>query len=74
MLERKKRRLWAAIEASAYGYGGSTLVWKVIGTSTATIYKGIKELKTPLKMLVELGKKAVEGGFIKSHKLVLWKH
>ena len=46
-LSEKGRRIWAAIEATSYGYGGATLVCKAIGMSTATLYKGIKELKNP---------------------------
>ena len=46
-LSEKGRRIWAAIEATSYGYGGATVVCKAIGMSTATLYKGIKELKNP---------------------------
>ena len=40
-LSEKGRRLWAAIEATAYGYGGSTLVCKAIGISTASRVRGV---------------------------------
>ena len=52
-LSEKGRRLWAAIEATAYGYGGATLICKALGMSTATLYKGIKELKNPNKTQAE---------------------
>ena len=40
----KSRRLWAASEAKAYGYGGISLVSQAIGISNKTIDKGLKEL------------------------------
>ena len=43
-LNEKSRRLWAASEAKAYGYGGITLVSEAIGISNKTIHKGLKEL------------------------------
>ena len=45
-LNEKGRRVWAAIEATAYGRGGVTLVCKATGISTATLYKGLRELNT----------------------------
>jgi len=64
-LSEKGRRLWAAIEATAYGYGGSTLVCKAIGMSTATLSKGLKELKNPKK---DLGRIRAPGGGRKSYQ------
>jgi len=49
-LNEKGRRLWAAIEAQSYGYGGVALVCKAIGISNATVHKGLKELKNPIIM------------------------
>ncbi len=43
-LSEKGNRLWAAVEARAYGRGGVTLVCKATGMSTATVCKGVKEL------------------------------
>jgi len=40
----KSRRLWAASEARAYGYGGIALVSQAIGISNKTIDKGLREL------------------------------
>jgi len=45
-LNEKGRRIWAAVESRSYGYGGATVVCKALGMSTATLYKGIKELKS----------------------------
>ena len=44
-LSEKGKRLWAAVEVRAYGRGGVTLVCKATGISTATVCKGVKELK-----------------------------
>jgi len=43
-LDERGRRLWAAAEAKALGYGGVSLVAKAIGVSRPTIYAGLKEL------------------------------
>jgi len=45
-LSEKGKRIWAAVEAKAYGRGGVTLVCKATGMSTVTVCKGVKELKT----------------------------
>jgi hypothetical protein len=45
-LNEKGKRLWAAVEVKAYGRGGVMLVCKATGMSTATVCKGVKELKT----------------------------
>ena len=45
-MSEKGKRLWAAVEVRAYGRGGVTLVCKATGMSTATVCKGVKELKT----------------------------
>ena len=44
-LDERSRRLWAATEARAFGYGGITLVSKAVGISNKTIDRGLKELK-----------------------------
>jgi hypothetical protein len=43
-LNEKSRRLWAATEAKALGWGGIGLVSRATGLSYPTIRKGIKEL------------------------------
>ena len=40
----RQRRLWAASEAKAIGYGGVSLVARVTGLSRPTIHAGLKEL------------------------------
>lgn len=43
-LNERGRRLWAATEAKALGYGGIMIVSKATGISNKTIDKGLKEL------------------------------
>ncbi len=43
-LSEKDRRRFAAIEAVQRGYGGSAYIAGVLGCSTKTIERGIKEL------------------------------
>jgi hypothetical protein len=45
-LNERQRRLWAAGEAKAAGYGGISLVARVTGLSRPTIHAGLKELPT----------------------------
>ena len=42
-LNERTRRLWAASEAQALGYGGASLVAAATGISRSTIVRGIKE-------------------------------
>src|SRR4030043_1809564 len=42
-LNERSRRLWAAAEAQALGYGGASLVVRAIGSSRSTIVRGMKE-------------------------------
>lgn len=44
-LNERSRRLWAATEASALGYGGITAVHRATGLSQNTIRAGLKELQ-----------------------------
>lgn len=46
-LSERARRLWAAAEARAYGYGGIRLVCKATGISKMTLHKGLEELENP---------------------------
>ena len=45
-LSERSRRLFAASEAMAYGFGGVAAVSRATGMSSATIRKGIKESKS----------------------------
>lgn len=44
LMDEQQRRLWAATEARALGYGGVSLVARAIGLARPTIMAGIKEL------------------------------
>lgn len=44
-LTERSRRLWAATEAKAIGWGGMALVSRAIGISNVTIWRGLKELE-----------------------------
>jgi len=44
VLDERSRRLWAATEAQAIGYGGIALVARAIGLMPETIARGIKEI------------------------------
>ena len=46
-LDERMRRLVAAAEAEACGFGGTTLVARVLGVSRRAIRRGIEELKQP---------------------------
>lgn len=43
-LDEKRRRLWAASEAKAYGWGGIKVVHEVTGISRSVIIEGLREL------------------------------
>ena len=44
VMDERMRRLWAATEALALGYGGVSVVTRAIGMTRPTITAGIKEL------------------------------
>jgi Rhodopirellula transposase DDE domain len=44
VLDERGRRLWAATEAKALGYGGQTRVAKATGMSRNTVHGGLREL------------------------------
>lgn len=44
-LNERSRRLWAAAEAQALGYGGASLVARATGISRSTIVRGIRETR-----------------------------
>jgi len=45
-LHERQRRLWAAAEANALGYGGVSLVARATGVSRRAIHAGLRELAT----------------------------
>src|SRR5262245_40278970 len=46
-LDERQRRLWAAAEARALGYGGVSLVSRATGVSRRAIHAGLAELRGP---------------------------
>jgi hypothetical protein len=46
-LDERQRRLWAAAEAQALGYGGIALVARATGVSRRAIHAGLAELAAP---------------------------
>jgi len=46
-LSERQRRLWAAAEARALGYGGVSLVARLTGVSRRAIHAGLRELDDP---------------------------
>ena len=62
----ERRRLWAAAEAKALGWGGVTLVAGATGLSRKTIHAGIRELEglatTPPTEDAALGRIRQQGG------------
>jgi len=53
VLDERKRRLWAAAEAKAVGYGGVSLVARATGLTRPTIHAGSKELASGIVPLPE---------------------
>jgi len=51
LLNERQRRLWAAAEAEASGYGGISAVARVTGVSRRAIHAGLNELRTDGKPL-----------------------
>ena len=47
-LDERQRRLWAASEAKAVGYGGVSLVARMTGLARSTIHVGLAELDSPI--------------------------
>jgi hypothetical protein len=48
-LDERGRRLFAASEAKAAGYGGIAAVSRVTGRAASTIGRGLKDLSAPLE-------------------------
>jgi hypothetical protein len=46
-LDERRRRIWAATEAKAIGYGGVAIVFRATGIARSTIYEGLRELDNP---------------------------
>ena len=52
-LDERTRRIWAAIEANALGYGGVMAVFRATGISRNTIAAGMKELENAASVTAE---------------------
>lgn len=61
-LNERSRRLWAATEALALGYGGIIAVHRATGISQNTIRAGLKELESEAEELPPLGRIRQVGG------------
>ena len=65
VLDERSRRVWAATEARAIGYGGDALVSSATGLARKTIRKGRRELARggpPTARLRRPGARAFSGG------------
>ena len=68
-LNERSRRLWAASEARALGYGGASLVARATGISRSTILRGMKEVRRSRRPLPE-GRVRRPGGGRKNAKAI----
>src|ERR1700754_4129914 len=55
-LDERQRRLWAASEAKAWGYGGVSLVSRSTGISRRAIHVGLRELQADSTATLEVGR------------------
>jgi hypothetical protein len=63
ILDEQSRRLWAATEAKALGYGGQALVAKATGLSRNTVHAGLRELeRTPANLTASTKRVRRPGG------------
>ena len=62
ILDEHSRRLWAATEAKALGYGGQTLVAKATGLSRNTVHAGLRELERMPAHHIEAAKRVRRSG------------
>jgi Rhodopirellula transposase DDE domain len=65
-LNERSRRLWAATEAQALGYGGQKIVHEATGLSNTTISRGLVELASEETTRVAIGRIRKAGGGRKS--------
>jgi len=57
----RSRRVWAATEARAVGYGGIALVERATGISRSTIHRGLRELEVGATLAPERSRKTGAG-------------
>src|SRR4051812_22580418 len=58
----RERRVWAAVEAKAPGYGGISAVARVTGISRRAIHEGLRELGSPPAVCPSRRIRGVGGG------------
>jgi transposase len=66
VLDERGRRLWAAAEAKAVGYGGVSLVARATGITRPTIHAGLRELATGTTRSLPAGRSRRPGAGRKS--------
>lgn len=59
-LDERSLRIWSATEARALGHGGVSLVHAATGISRPTIYRGLRDLESPVEH--SLGRCRQRGG------------
>ena len=59
VMDEQMRRLWAATEARALGYGGVSTVARAIGLTRPTITAGLKEIGAGTRLLRVAAKRRV---------------
>jgi hypothetical protein len=62
ILDERQRRVWAATEAEAIGFGGPSWVSQATGISRRTIYAGLRELRNPQGAVDDQRVRAPGGG------------
>jgi len=60
-LDERRRRLWAAAEARACGYGGTAAVARTTGISVGTIKRGLADLDSPVRFSADRVRRAGGG-------------
>ena len=74
LLDERQRRLFAAAEASAVGYGGSAAVARVAGIGPSTIGRGLRELTGEPQLAPGRGKVPAEGANLRCRRIgVCWR-
>lgn len=60
-LTERSRRVWAATEAQAIGYGGIALVARATGLAESTIQRGLRDLRTRARLAPDRSRRAGGG-------------
>ena len=62
VMDEQMRRLWAATEAHALGYGGVSTVARAMGLTRSTITAGMKALEAAAQVALAIPKRRVRRG------------